>query len=333
MNGDPAATERASEVLLVADIGGTYARFGLACMPGHEVTQVRSLRCADYAQPQDAAQAYLAAVGMQAPGARPCRAAFAVAAPLTGEPVRMTNNRWVIGSAGIRSALGLTELTLLNDFEAIALALPVLGTGDLRAIGAGAQIDARLPMAVIGPGTGLGVALCVPAGDRHLALATEGGHATAAASDDFEAELLRRVRRDFEHVSWERLLSGIGLPVLYRAVCEVRGEPALALGAEQITANAQHESDACCVAALESFFAMLGTFAGNVALTGGARGAVFIAGGIALALAERLGRSRFRERFEAKGRYRDYMAGIATCLITAPHGALTGAARALGAPD
>jgi glucokinase len=317
--------------VLVADIGGTHARFGLAAAPDFAVTDVQVMRCADYASPQDAALVYLAGRGPDGRGLRPGSAAFAIACALTAEPVQMTNNAWVIMPAQISASLGLGELKLMNDFEAIARSLPVLGSGDLSPIGGAAAVNTMLPMAAIGPGTGLGVGLCVPVGGRWHAIATEGGHVTAAAADDFEAEVLRLARRDLEHVSAERLLSGIGLPVLYRAVTGVRGDPVLDLGAEQITARARDGSDAACAATVDTFFSMLGTFAGNVALTTGARGGVFIAGGIAQSLADRLARSRFRERFEAKGRYQGYMGGIATRLITSPHCALVGAAQAMSA--
>lgn len=321
--GEPA------ECWLVADIGGTHARFGLSPAPGLVVTDVRVMRCVNHAYLHEAAHAYLDGLAGAGRVQRPRRACFAIAGPVTGEPVRMTNHPWVIARAQVSAALGLTELTLLNDFEAIALALPALGPGDTTAVGPSMPANVQLPMAVIGPGTGLGVALCVPSNGRWLAVATEGGHSTAVAADDFEAEVLRRVRSDFGHVSAERLLSGIGLPVLYRAIAQIRGSDVLELSAEQISRGAQDDSDATCVATLDTFFSMLGTFAGNVAITTGARGGVFIAGGIAQRLADRFERSRFRERFEHKGRYRDYMAAIPTRLITAPHGALIGAARAM----
>jgi glucokinase len=315
------------DLVLVADIGATHARFALAAA-GPTVTDVRVMRCGDHAGLAEAAQAYLEGLARAGRAQRPRRASLAIAAPVTGGQVRMTNHPWVVDQARVCASLGLQQLILVNDFEALALALPALGPGDSAAIGGDVPANPQLPMAVIGPGTGLGVALCVPAGDRWLAVPTEGGHATLAAADDFEAEVLRRVRGEFEHVSAERLLSGIGLPVLYRAVAAARGDPVLALSAEQITRRACDGSDAACAATLDTFFAMLGTAAGNVALTSGARGGVFIAGGIAQKLADRWERSRFRERFEAKGRCRDYMAAIATRRITLPHCALIGAARA-----
>jgi glucokinase len=151
---------------------------------------------------------------------------------------------------------------------------------------------------------------------------------TASAADDFESEVLRLVRSEFAHVSAERVLSGIGLPLLHRAVARVRGQAAEPLAAEEITRRAL-AGDAGCGATLDVFCAMLGAFAGNLALSCCARGGVFIAGGIAQRLADRLVASRFRERFEAKGRYVAYQRAIATALITAPHSALLGAAQGI----
>lgn len=316
---------------LVADIGGTNARFGLVNAPGAPVEQVQSMRCADYATPEAAACAYLADVGSRAGEMpRPRVAAFALATAVSGDIVRMTNSAWTVSAAATRSALGAERVILLNDFEALALALPRLAPVDVLSIGGG-LLNHRLPMAVIGPGTGLGVAACVPTPDGGwVALPSEGGHATLAAVDDFEAEVLRVVRSEHAHVSAERLLSGLGLPLLYRAVATVRGRVHdAALAAPDITRLALADADASCVETVALFCAMLGGFAGNVALTIGARGGLLIAGGVAHTLRDVLPRSRFRERFEAKGRFRGYLAPIATGLIIAPHAALDGAAQGI----
>jgi glucokinase len=184
-------------------------------------------------------------------------------------------------------------------------------------------------MAVIGPGTGLGVSSCAPLNGGWIALAAEGGHVTAAPADDFESDVLRALRGELGHVSAEHLLSGLGLPLLHRAVCKVRGAPWQPLDAEGITRAVREHDDPHCRATLDTFCAMLGTFAGNVALTVGARGGVFVAGGIVPKLGDLFIASPFRARFEAKGRFAAYMVRIATGLITAPHAALTGAAHAL----
>lgn len=315
---------------LVADIGGTNARFGLVLGPDADVRHIVGLRCAEYATPHDAAQAYLEHVAGAFGGTRPQPrlAAFALATPIRSDTIRLTNNPWVVARGEVEHALGVRRLYLYNDFEVLALALPFLKDEDVELFGGG-RIDRRLPMAVIGPGTGLGVAACIPAAGGWVALAGEGGHVTAAAADAFECNVIAALLAEREHVSAERLLSGIGLPSLHQAVARVRGVSAEDLPAEEISRRALEAGDPDCRATLDVFCAMLGTFAGNVALTVGARGGVFIAGGIAQKLGPFLTQSRFRERFEAKGRLSAYTAAIATGLITAPHVALSGAAHGI----
>ena len=332
---------------LVADIGGTNARFGLVRETGGDVGEVRSFRCADFASPEAAALAYLQQLA--APGldrVRPARVALALATAIDGDSVQMTNSAWRVSRAAVAQALGAAEVVLLNDFEALALALPRLANAEavdaVQWIGP-ARPDRRHTMAVVGPGTGLGVAACVPAASRgagliapqdegsagFIALPGEGGHATLAPADDFESELLGVLRAELGHVSAEHVLSGIGLPHLHRAVCRVQGLPVQTLGAEAISQRALVQYDAACIVTLDTFCAMLGGFAGNAALTLGARGGVFLAGGIAQKLGPTLAASRFRARFEAKGRFAVYLSRIATGLIVAPHAALDGAAQSL----
>jgi glucokinase len=309
-------------MILVGDIGGTNARFGLAS--DGVLRDVQALRVADHAQAGEALALYLQALG--AP--RIERAALAIAGSVAGDRVRLTNGGWDFSLADLRRQLGATRIVLLNDFEALAWALPHLKNNALLHLGGGG-IDARLPMAVLGPGTGLGVAGCVPdSKGGWIPLATEGGHVTLAPADDFESEVLRVVRADMPHVSAERLVSGIGLPRLHAAIAAVRGQPCEPLTPEDITTRALAQSDALCVATLDTFCAMLGTVAGNLALTLGARGGVFVAGGIAQRLRDVLPASRFRQRFEAKGRFATYLAPVATELIVAEHAALVGCAAA-----
>jgi glucokinase len=209
-----------------------------------------------------------------------------------------------------------------------------LGTAQVRPItapGAG-SLPSGTPnggLAVIGPGTGLGVAGLLPTRHGWVAVPGEGGHATLAAADDFEAALLAAVRRDFPHVSAERLLSGIGLPVLHGAVAAVLGQPGGLLTAGDIVERGLAGDDLACQRTLDSFCALLGSFAGNVALVLGARGGVYIGGGIVPRLGEAFFQSRFRERFEAKGRFDAYLQAVPTYLITDTLAALSGAALAL----
>ena len=320
---------------LVADIGGTNARFGLVHGAGAAVTDVAAMACAEHATLETAALHYLAAMTQRhGRPMRPARVALALATAIEGDVVKLTNSSWTAARSALGRALGAEQVLLLNDFEALAHALPRLATTDdasaMRWIGS-ARPDPTRPMAVLGPGTGLGLAACLPApGGGHLALASEGGHVTLAPADDFEGELLRALRGLLGgHVSAERVLAGIGLPALYQAVCAVRGTAAEALSAEQVTTRALDGGDACCADTLASFCAMLGGFAGNAALTLGARGGVFLAGGIAQKLAPVLEASRFCEGVEAKGGVAPYHGRHAPRQGKAPPWGHEGAAQAL----
>ena len=321
---------------LVADIGGSNARFGWLepgeCRPAH----VATLAVAQHTGLVATMAAYLDGVRatLGANYRAPHSAALAVATAVSGDIVDFTNSAWSFSQQTLLSAFSLDTLVVLNDFEALALALPHLTPSQLRAHG-------DLPsgvgtLAVIGPGTGLGVAGVLATAQGHaIAIPGEGGHATLAAANDYEAELLAIVRRDFEHVSAERLLSGIGLPVLHGAVRQTMTAAAGAaqplLDAQQIIADGLL-GDAVCRRTLDVFCALLGSFAGNVALTLGARGGVYIGGGIVPRLGEVFFSSDFRARFEDKGRLRPYLQAIPTAVITDTLVALTGAAAALEQP-
>ena len=316
---------------LVADIGGTNARFGWLGQGAQAAEHVATLAGADFESPAAAARAYLDGLAARlGPAFRPPRAgAFAVATAVGDDRISFTNSGWAFSRQATRRALALDELLVLNDFEALALSLPGLRAGQLRAIGAPGEPAARAALAVIGPGTGLGVAGIVPGAHGWVPVPGEGGHATLAPTDDFESAVLAAARRAHAHVSAERLLSGIGLPVLHRAVATVLGLEAQPLDTQEIVARGLSRGDAVCERTVDSFCALLGGFAGSVALTLGARGGVYIGGGIVPRLGERFFESAFRERFEAKGRFQDYLRASPTWLITDTLAALAGAEAAL----
>lgn len=322
---------------LVADVGGTNARFGTVSGPGAAVEDVRVLPVAGHAGPAAAVRAYLQ--GKPAGQPAPQSAAFALATALDGDRIELTNGAWSFSRAETEAELGLKTLLCLNDFEAQALSLPRLKAHQLRPWGApppaAEAVATGTVLAVIGPGTGLGVGGVVRAPGRWLALPGEGGHVTLAPADDFESAVLGQARREFPHVSAERFLSGIGLPVLCRAVAAVlgEGEDVGTLTTEQIVARGLSGESPACSRTLDVFCAMLGGFAGNVALTLGSRGGVFIGGGIVPRLGERFFQSEFRRRFEAKGRFQPLLAGIPTALITDTLAALSGASLALEQAD
>jgi len=316
---------------LVADIGGSNARFGWLPHPGAGICQVQTLPVAGHATPLDAAQAYLAHVRAQAPlGWQPPRhAALAVATAVGDDRVQFTNSPWNFSRAALQQALGLDSLLVLNDFEALALSLPCLGSSQRRDWGA--QPPAmRGTLGVVGPGTGLGVGAVLHTRTGWQALPGEGGHVTLAAADALEAELLAVVRRQHVHVSAERLLSGMGLPLLHQALGEVLGQPvASPWTAEAVVAEGAAGRDALASRTIDLFCALLGGVAGNAVLTLGARSGLFIGGGIVPRFADRFFASAFRERFEAKGRLRPYLAAVPVSLITDTLAALSGTALAI----
>jgi glucokinase len=310
-----------TEPILLADIGGTNARFAL--LESERLRAVASLPVAAHPSTLAAIRAYLAGDGR---GVALRRAAIAAAGPVEDGRVSLTNAGWSIDGSALREALGLGALTVVNDFTALAWSLPGLAASDLCAIGGGRAL-AGAPLAVIGPGTGFGVAALLRVGGREIALATEGGHATLSAEDRREDEIIQSLRESLGHVSVERLLSGDGLARLHAAAAAREGLPAPTLAAAEIVERAVAGTCMACRATLDLFCALLGSVAGNIALTLGARGGIYIAGGIVPRFADHLARSPFRARFEAKGRMSDYLRAIPTSIVRHPHPALLGLAR------
>jgi glucokinase len=309
---------------LVGDVGGTNARFALVEGPGAAPDRVRVLPTRDFTGLGEAAAAYLAEET-----ARPAAACLAVAGPVGGGRYHLTNADWRPGEvAGVRDRLGLPVVEVVNDFAALAASLPLLGPDDLRPVGGAAPApDGTAPLAVLGPGTGMGVAGLVPVpGGGWLPTPGEGGHVDAPAATDEEVEVVRLLRAECGAASAELLLSGDGLARLHRLLGAVRGTPAEPLTAAQIVAG---RDDPLCAGAVAAFCALLGSFAGNVALTLGARGGVYLGGGILPRIADTLAASDFRARFEAKPPVEDYLRAIPTALVVHPYPALLGAAAHL----
>lgn len=308
---------------LVADIGGTNARFALIDANRQPYAE-QILPCAAFPDLTAAAQAYLAAVGEP----RPTQAAIAVATPISGDWIQFTNSNWSFSTEAVGRALDLERLLILNDFTALALALPLLNPDERRAVGGGTAVE-EAPIGLLGPGTGLGVSGLVWSGERWIPLQSEGGHVTFSPVDQREWAVAQIMQRRFGHASPERLLSGPGLVNLYTALAEVESWPAEALDPAAITDRALAGSCSHCRDVLEIFCGALGTAAGNLAITLGAQGGVYIGGGIAPRLGEFFDRSPFRARFEAKGRFSNYLAAVPTWVITAANPALRGVAAAL----
>jgi glucokinase len=312
---------------LIGDIGATNARFALVDTSGR-VTEPRVLASEDFSDIATAIKAYLAAVHAPAPQA----AALAVASPVTGDRVALTNHPWTFSIGGLRQHLGLGRLVVVNDFTANALAVPLLEAADRAAIGTGEAV-AGAPIGVLGPGSGLGMSALVPASAGWIAIPGEGGHQTMAAANAREAAVLERLRRRFEHVSAERVLSGQGLVNLYETLAALDGVRSAPLTPAQVADRVTGASDGHAREAVAMFCAMLGTIAGNLALTLGARGGIYIAGGIVPRLGASLAESGFRQRFEAKGRFRTYLAAVPTFVVTHPTPAFPGLVALLEAED
>lgn len=320
-------TQPNTNARLLADVGGTNARFAWQDRAHAPLTQVRVLPGADYPTLQAAMRAYIDGVGQ----GEPAEAAIAIANPITGDAVRMTNHHWAFSQAAVRAEFGLRRLRLLNDFTALALALPDLTPEQLRQVG-GQTALADEPKALIGAGTGLGVSGLLPNGQGGwVPVQGEGGHVTLPAETARERLLMDGLTQRYGHASSERLLCGQGLLDAFEILCAADGAAVSGINSPAaVTEAALQARHPQAVEALALFCALLGSCAGNLALTLGARGGVYIGGGIAPRLGAALDASAFRQRFEAKGRFQGFLQAIPVWVITAdPSPALLGAARAL----
>jgi glucokinase len=312
---------------VLGDVGGTNARFAWQDCDDSPVRDIVALPTADYPTIADALVAYLRGVGRPAPP----WCSIGIANPITGDHVQMTNSHWQFSISALKQALGFERLLVINDFTALALALPGLDASELDQVGGGAAL-ADSPIALLGAGTGLGVSGLIPSSTpgRWSALQGEGGHVTLAATNTREWAVLSVLRERFGHASGERAISGQGLEALQLALCTLDGVARGELPAAEVSRLALAGTDSQCVEALDLFCAFLGNAAGNLALTLGARGGVYIGGGIVPRLGHAFARSRFRACFEDKGRFRSYLESIPVFVIDANVSpALMGASRAL----
>lgn len=303
---------------LIADIGGTNARFALV-EPAGALHDERTLRVRDFPDPGSAIEAYLG-------DRRAEEAVIAVATPVETEEIGFTNSPWRFTRAGLKAQLGLRELAVINDFAAQALAMPHLAPAELELLGGGPVAPGRAA-GVIGAGTGLGVSALVPGKAGWTALPTEGGHVSFAPGNEREDRVLAVLRGRLGHVSNERLLSGQGLLNLAQSLAAIDGRITEAGTAEEVTEAARRGSCAACVEAVTLFSTLLGSAAGDLALTVGARGGVYVAGGVCLRLGALFDRAAFRRRFVDKGRMRAYLEPIPTWLVLRGDTGLIGASH------
>lgn len=318
MNDDPRFPR------LLGHIDAGCARFGMQLEPGGPLRAVTRWRCAEHDALWDALARYLSE---HAP-ATPREAAFSLSCDVNGDRVTPPHAAWAFSIQRLRQRLGVQRLRVVNDFCALAHSLPALGRADLHAVGGGRGV-AGAPMALLCPGAGLRTGGLLPP----VVLAGEGGQVTLSSFDRDEMAVLQWLHRSFDHVSAERVLSAPGLDNLHQAVCALGGWRRDSLNPKQVIERALANADPACVSAVAMFCSLLGNVAGNLALTLGARGGLFIAGDIVPALGEAFERSRFRERFEAKGKFSDYLNAVPTFVVRADvTAALVGASRALDLP-
>jgi glucokinase len=313
---------------LLGDVGGTNARFGWQANAHSGIEHVLVLPCAAHETLEAAIRTYIELKSLPMPRT----GALGIANPITGDVIRMTNHHWSFSISEMQRSLGLQQLNVINDFTALALALPSISKDNLVQVG-GTVAEAYAPKALIGAGTGLGVSGLMPtdANDHWVAIAGEGGHVTLAAQTESEYRVIELIRQRYGHVSAERVLSGQGLVDLYLALRQLqKQQPVDVAGAAEITAWALQDKDPLALQSIDMFAGFLGSVTGDLALTLGARGGVYLGGGIVPRWLGWFETSQFRERFEAKGRFNAYLKDIPVWVINAAESpALLGAARSL----
>lgn len=318
--------ERQAQFDLLVDIGRSDAKFALQVEPYGDLLGTERIECSGHAGLEDLLHGYLQM--RDQPTIR--RAAIVVGTAVTQDKVVLGDLSWTFSQLELMSRFQWEQLLVLNDFTALALSLPSIDSQDRMPIG-DVKPEAAGPIALIGPGAGLGVSGLLPNGyGGWVAIAGEGGHSTVAPNDNFEVAIVTYLRRYIDHVSTERVLSTQGLVNLYNAVCYVNGVHASVLAPDDILRMGEIEGDSACGQALDCFCSFLGNAAGNWALSMGATGGVYIAGGIVSTLMRRLVDGRFRKSFESKGRLSTYLQRVPTWILKdQPLLTLYGAARAL----
>ena len=316
---------------ILADIGGTNARFAVQDCATGDFGLVASYSVDSFPEFDHALEHFLADVhddGSWRPW--PEKACFAVACAIEGDTLSFTNSPWSISRQRLSAALGHIDVALINDFVAVGQAIAGLGQSDYITLGGGTA-DHDKPIAVLGPGTGLGVCSVVNSGGHTKVVEGEGGRVDFAPVTDLEIQILQQLLPRFGHVSVERLLSGGGILNIYQALAAINETEVVCDSPEDVTSSALQGSDPLATQALQVFCEILGSVAGNLALTLGAKGGVYITGGIAPRIIDFIVQSDIRRRFEAKGRFDSYLAKIPLMVVCKPELGLQGAAHYLEA--
>ncbi|MEO0410801.1 MAG: glucokinase [Pseudomonadota bacterium] len=315
-------------MILVADIGGTNARFAIAeCGPNSiSLHDPQSFRAEDFETVRDAADAYLESVS-----AKPNQACFAVAAPIESDDIAFTNSPWSFNRKSIQTDLAFEQFSVVNDFAALAAGIAAIPEDFVEPV-RGGTAQKNAPKLVIGPGTGLGQALLVPCGREDRVISTQGGHVSFAPRSDLEIQVMQFIAREHPRVSVERLLCGRGLINIHRALCHIADTPRTSLQANEITQAARTREHPIAAQAVSFFCNLLGAVVGDAALSSGARGGIYLAGGILPKIKDIFHKSDFEAHFLSKGRMQSYLEPIPITLITKEGTALYGAAKSLKEP-
>ena len=317
---------------LLADIGGTNARFAIETAPG-KLDAIVVLPCAEYPTLSDAMRAYFAnQAAIDAGAANVLQAGIAIANPVHGDVVQMTNHHWKFSISAVQAEFKLTRLLVVNDFKALAMALPFLDDTQKYQVGVG-EHHKNAVIGLLGAGTGLGVSGLIPTGNGWVALDSEGGHTTFSPTNQREMDILQFALTEYKHVSSERLMSGAGLKLLYRALSYLQHTAADDIDPPEIMRRGLANECVICREVLSTFCELLGTMASNLAITLGTKGGVYIGGGIVPRLGEFFSQSNFRQRFEQKGRFAGYLQQIPTFVITEPYPAFIGISALLNQAD
>ncbi len=308
---------------LLADIGGTNARFVLEIAPGQREF-ILVLKCAEYATLSDAIRAYLTHPEAILSGAgKVKRAGIAIANPVHSDTIKMTNHDWTFSIREVKKEFAFKTFLVMNDFKALAMSLPFLTPAQRHQLGSGVP-DPHAVIGLLGAGTGLGTCGLIPAGKNWVALDSEGGHASFSPTNPLEIGLLEFALQTHKHVSSERFLSGAGIKLIYDALT-ARGQTNVDdIDTPEIIRRGLADTCALCRETLNAFCEMMGTMAGNLAITLGTTGGVYLGGGIIPRLGQFFNDSNFRLRFEQKGRLTNYLSQIPTYVITEPYPAFIG---------
>ncbi|MGD9916209.1 MAG: glucokinase [Rhizobiaceae bacterium] len=314
--------------ILIGDIGGTNARFAIVDDAGSEPRPFPNVKTADFATIDDAIRAAI----LEKTDRPPRSAVLAVAGPVSDDEIELTNCPWVVKPKQMFGTLGLSDITVLNDFEAQALAVVALGENDVQKIGGGAP-EPHAGRVVLGPGTGLGVAGLIFSGDRWIPVPGEGGHMDIGPRTPRDFEVFPHIEKLEGRISGEQILCGRGLVNVYNAVAAADGRPTRFTTPAEITAAALEKSDAIAQEAVELFVTCLGRTAGDLALVFMSRGGVYLTGGIAQRIVPELTRGNFREAFEDKAPHRLLMRTMPVYVITNPMAPMVGLAAYARTPE